>query len=80
MTFLEFTPLLAQVQRRAYADFTREEFFLQYVQTRTPVIITGLVEKMTSKPWTLDYMKEVSLFHGEKVTPHKGPPCLSGLQ
>jgi len=33
---------------------------LEYCMTGTPVIITGLVETMTSVPWNFQHIKEVN--------------------
>ena len=48
------------MERRHVDDLTAKEFFQQYAVTHTPVIITGLVEHMTPKSWTLDYIKHVN--------------------
>lgn len=48
-----------KVERRTYSDLSCDEFYEHYAKTHTPVIITGIVDKMTSRPWTLQYIKEV---------------------
>ena len=49
-----------QVERRSCSELSCEEFLQYYVETRTPVIITDLVQKITSTTWTLEHVKEVS--------------------
>ena len=48
-----------QVERRAYSELSCEEFQERYARTHTPVVITGCVLSMTSRPWTLEYITEV---------------------
>ena len=48
-----------QVARRQASGLSFQEFFKEYALTHTPVVITGMVEYMTPKPWTLDYIKQV---------------------
>ena len=48
-----------QVERRCFDGFSCEEFYTRYASTHTPVIITGLVDHITSVPWTFDYIKKV---------------------
>ena len=46
----------AEVERVPGDSLSSEEFFSKYAATRTPVIITGVVDKMTATPWTIDHV------------------------
>ncbi|KAJ8318649.1 hypothetical protein KUTeg_003740 [Tegillarca granosa] len=46
------------VQRISVNDLPFEDFFYKYELTSTPVVITGIVSKMTTEPWTLDHIKQ----------------------
>ncbi|XP_020899387.1 lysine-specific demethylase 8 isoform X2 [Exaiptasia diaphana] len=48
-----------KVERCAFPTLTPQEFLLQYAVTGKPVIITGLVQHMTSSPWNIQYIKKV---------------------
>ena len=64
---------VVQVERRHVDDLSAKEFFEQYASRHTPVVITGLVDHMTStQPWTLDYIKKVTV-----ITPSNHVCCLS---
>ena len=47
-----------QIERRAADSLSWDEFMHRYAQKSVPVIITGLVHKMTTKPWTLNHIRE----------------------
>lgn len=47
------------MERRDSSSLSFEEFFHRYALTHTPVVITGVVESMTTIPWTLDHIKKV---------------------
>ena len=34
-----------------------EEFFYNYALTNTPVVITGVVDKMMTTPWAMQHVK-----------------------
>ena len=51
--------LSVEVERRAGEGLSFKEFFEEYALTHTPLIITGVVDHMTSMPWSLDYIKQV---------------------
>ena len=52
---------MVQVERRCATNLSLKEFIEGFALTRTPVVITGLIDHMTVKPWSLDYIKEVCL-------------------
>ena len=49
------------MERRCAVNLSLKEFIKEFALTRTPVVITGLIDYMTVKPWTLDYIKDVCL-------------------
>ncbi|XP_067671162.1 uncharacterized protein [Haliotis asinina] len=56
---LELTPV-QQVKRVSASDLSVREFFYTYAASSTPVVITDLVDKMTSAPWTLQHIRDVA--------------------
>ncbi len=50
-----------QVERVCASVLSVEQFQRHYAHTRTPLVITGLLDHMTSTPWTLDHMEQVGL-------------------
>ncbi|XP_046554523.1 LOW QUALITY PROTEIN: uncharacterized protein LOC124263846 [Haliotis rubra] len=56
---LELKPV-KQVRRVSASNLSMQEFFYTYAATSTPVVITDLVDKMTSVPWTLQHICDVA--------------------
>ena len=48
-----------QVKRHHYSLLDTKEFLFQYCVSKTPVIITGMVEHMTTVRWDMQHVKEV---------------------
>ncbi|XP_068672613.1 lysine-specific demethylase 8-like isoform X2 [Montipora foliosa] len=57
-----------KVNRRHYSTLSCKEFLFEYCVPGIPVIITGVVEKLTSVSWTFQHIKKIA---GEKTAPLK---------
>ncbi|XP_045214857.2 bifunctional arginine demethylase and lysyl-hydroxylase JMJD6-like [Mercenaria mercenaria] len=53
-------PATKQVERVPADSLSFKDFFYKYELTSTPVVITGLVDKMTTVPWTLQHISDVA--------------------
>lgn len=49
-----------QVHHVSAESLSFSDFFYNYAVTSTPVVITGLVDKMTTVPWTLQHIADVA--------------------
>jgi len=49
-----------KVKRVEASNLSFSEFVYTYALTSTPVVFTGLVEKMTSVPWSLQHIQNVA--------------------
>ena len=61
-----------QVERVSCRDLSFAEFFHKYAQGRKPVIITDMVETMTTVPWDLQHIREVAGRRMREGMPHAG--------
>ena len=56
-----------QVERVSYKELDFHNFFHKYALGRRPVIITGIVDKMTAVPWDLQHIRDMAgsnkIFH-----------------
>ena len=52
--------LTAQVRRVSADQLSVKDFFYHHALPGIPVVITGLVSKMTSTPWTLQHIAQVA--------------------
>ena len=61
-----------QVERVSCRDLSFADFFHKYAQGRRPVIITDMVETMTTVPWDLQHIREVAGRRMKESMPHVG--------
>lgn len=52
-----------QVERVPVDNLTFKDFFYKYALTSTPVIVTGVVDKMTTVPWTQQHIADIAGKH-----------------
>jgi hypothetical protein len=48
------------VERVSADNLSYKDFFYKYALTSTPVVITGLVNEMTTVPWTLEHIADIA--------------------
>ncbi|XP_060556292.1 bifunctional arginine demethylase and lysyl-hydroxylase JMJD6-like, partial [Ruditapes philippinarum] len=53
-------PATKQVERLSADNLSYKDFFYKYALTSTPVVITGLVNEMTTVPWTLEHIADIA--------------------
>ncbi len=51
---------LCKVKRVSANDLSLREFFYSYAMSKTPVVITDLVDKMTDTLWTLQHIIDIA--------------------